>query len=89
MKTMDEDLAGRVDRLPVGLDTCEVVRLLGITHEHLEREFESDRLAPRAKGAARMFAQCDLDQYRANLRAKHQAALESVADDAHRLGLDC
>ena len=68
--------------------TVEVARLLNVSRPFVIKEIEAGRLACRKVGSHRRIALADLDAYREALRARQEAALDTMASNADELGLE-
>lgn len=70
------------------LSTVEAAHVLNVSRPFVIKEIEAGRLKCRLVGTHRRILYDDLQQYRAEMQKKQQAALQSLADDSNEQGLD-
>jgi excisionase family DNA binding protein len=68
--------------------TVEAANFLNVSRPFVIKEIEAGRLPHRKVGTHRRIAFEDLLAYAQQMRARQQAALERMADNARELGLD-
>lgn len=68
--------------------TVEAANFLNVSRPFVIKEIEGGRLKHRKVGTHRRILYEDLLDYARNMRSQQQAALERMAEDAHKLGLE-
>ena len=69
------------------LTTQEAADMLNVSRPHMVKLLERGELSHRRVGTHRRVRLADLQAYAARLKAQHDEAMQSLADDAPELGL--
>jgi excisionase family DNA binding protein len=68
--------------------TAEAAHRLNVSPRFISKAIDEGRLKGRGVGGDRRVALEDLSAFERQMRKRQAAALERLADEAHRLGLD-